>query len=336
MSSQAQAAAHAESLSEQEQDWSRWIGTHTAQHTACLVPADYGLGRIARFLGERQEAAHRLALEGADAEADRDIPRAMKLYAAAYRQWPSLDSCISGGIPVDVRAEALSAGYLNKVGNVLLDIVDVPKARRSKAVRSATPVLTEADIIDLLQIQRQLLSNESAVENNPENQRHAHKQACMMNNPPHFTLLNQKPSIVGKILQFAQQACAEGEWSSPGGPLEDVATNTNSSNILQGLSIRVIELWEYSIGGGLTDPYHYDTDSVLTIVTLLSNQEDFEGGAFRTFEVGGTHKSYDSMRKGDSVAFVSHKYHNITELTTGCRRSLVMELWQGGVGHQGR
>jgi hypothetical protein len=314
-------------LSSDEQ-WTLWIAAHTAVQS--LVPADYGLGQIASHLGPRQVAAHQLAVEGADAEADGDIQAATQKYATAYRQWPSLDSCIAAGIPIDVRIEAVRAGYLDRPGNVLLDVVDVQRARESSAVCSSKRVLSDADILVLDEIQKHIHHKQPPLVNNPENLRHCNKQACMMNNPPDYTLQSQAPSIVGKILHFAQQAWSEGDWSGPGGPLEDI-----HGDGVKGLSIRVIELWEYSVGGGLTDPYHYDTDSIITIVTLISDPEDFEGGNFRTFEVGDSHKTYDTG-KGESVAFVSHKYHNITNLVRGCRKSLVMELWQGGVGHKGR
>jgi hypothetical protein len=309
-------------------EWSSWLSTHTQPTSG--VPADYGLARIARFLGPQQVAALQLALDATELEASGDIAAAMKKYAAAYRQWPALDSVHAGGLPLDVRRQAIASGYLHDhTHNVLLDVVDVPKARASAAIVSTTRLLSDEDLRDLDHIQQQIGSTVSALHNNPENQTHAHKQACMMNNPPDYVLQTMKPSIVGKIIRFAQRAWMQGNWSGPGGPLEHVKGGVD------GLSIRVVELWEYTVGGGLADSYHYDTDSVVTIVTLLSHPEDFDGGDFRTYEVGDIHKCYE-MSKGDAVAFVSHKFHNITELTRGCRRSLVMELWQGGVGHEGR
>ena len=53
-----------------------------------------------------------------------------------------------------------------------------------------------------------------------------------------------------------------------------IPTNTHfissTTGGLSSLSIRVMEYWEYDIGGGLIDPFHYDVDSVLTLVALLS------------------------------------------------------------------
>jgi hypothetical protein len=90
------------------------------------------------------------------------------------------------------------------------------------------------------------------------------------------------------------------------------------------LSVRVVEHWEYTPGGKLDDPWHYDIGSVVTVVVLLN--DDFEGGVFRTHEFDGVMLEHP-MRAGDAVCFVSHKYHNVTEVTAGTRHSLVMELW---------
>jgi predicted 2-oxoglutarate/Fe(II)-dependent dioxygenase YbiX len=101
------------------------------------------------------------------------------------------------------------------------------------------------------------------------------------------------------------------------------------------LSVRVVEHWQYEIGGGLTDPKHYDENSVLTLVTLLSDEKDLTGGVFRTLEADGTHLEHP-MKRGDAICFVSHKYHNVTPVTRGSRTSLVIELWQGTNSEGGR
>ena len=94
---------------------------------------------------------------------------------------------------------------------------------------------------------------------------------------------------------------------------------------VESLNIRVVEHWDYQVGGGLVDDVHYDCDSVITIVCLLEAAD--EGGVFRTFEADDTHLEHH-LEVGDSVCFVSHKYHNVTPVTGGKRRSLVVELWQ--------
>mmetsp|Transcript_4009 Transcript_4009/g.7589 ORF Transcript_4009/g.7589 Transcript_4009/m.7589 type:complete len:109 (-) Transcript_4009:49-375(-) len=99
------------------------------------------------------------------------------------------------------------------------------------------------------------------------------------------------------------------------------------------LRVRCAELWEYGVGGGLEDDYHYDTDSIVTVVVLLKEAD--EGGAFRTLETDGENKVWD-LEVGEGVAFLSHKYHNITPVTRGTRESLVVEFWEGGDEHEGR
>lgn len=97
----------------------------------------------------------------------------------------------------------------------------------------------------------------------------------------------------------------------------------------------MIEHWEYEVGSGLFDLWHYDVNSVLTLVALLSPTSEFDGGSFQTNESDGQILVHP-MQQGDVICFVSHKYHSVSAITRGLRRTLVMELWQGGTGHQGR
>jgi hypothetical protein len=212
--------------------------------------------------------------------------------------------------------------------HALFDIIDVQKARASR-VYAGQGVLATSDNEDTFAVQKKILSSTTWLDNNPQNRTHNNKKATMMNDPPQYTLQRNAPSVVGKMVAFAERAWSESGWSQPGGPLESL------QNGIAGLSIRVIELWEYEVGGGLIDNYHYDVDSVITIVALLSEAGDYDGGEFRTFEADDNHKVYP-MDRGDAICFVSHKYHNITAITRGQRKSLVVELWQGGVGHYGR
>ena len=234
---------------------------------------------------------------------------------------------IQGGIPRNVREEAKVAGILDG----LLGVVDVSAAQATR-VHKAPNLLSSQDLSDIAALQDDISSLESSLENNPENNTHQLKIATFMNNPPHFHMVTQLPCIVGKMIAFAEEAWKVDLWHGTNehiGPLSEVPGGVPS------LSVRVVEHWEYEVGGGLQDDYHYDTDSVLTIVVLLSDASDFEGGTFRTFECDGTHMEH-TMDQGDAICFISHKYHNIVPLTRGKRRSLVMELWQGGVGHKGR
>lgn len=306
-------------------EWNDWIEAHTAQQS--LIPPDYGLSKIAAFLGTSVALQH--YFDGAEFESGGEYTNAAKKYSAAYRLWPSLDSIMIGGLPKDAREEAISKGYLDEKQNVLFDVIDITEARASKVVSSTSRLLNDNDLDLVDRVKNSILLSESEGTNNPQNSWHSHKKACMMNNPPFYALHTSAPQIIGKLLHFAEQAWEAGDWSGPNGPLR------NLKHGIAGLSIRVAELWQYEEKGGLTDPFHYDTDSILTIVALLSDSGDFDGGAFRTYESDNTHLVH-RMEQGDAICFVSYKYHNVTEVTRGARRSLVMELWQGGVGHLGR
>ena len=238
-----------------------------------------------------------------------------------------LDSVTHGGLPRAVREEAKASGCTDG----LLGLIDVPAARATK-VHCARSLLSREDINDVIALQKTISNKESTMENNPQNRTHHLKVATFMNNPPDFLISKQVPQVVGKLLAFAMQSWEEDQWCGTvdcPGPLAEVPGGVSS------LSVRVVEHWEYEVGGGLPDDYHYDTDSVLTLVALLSDASDFDGGTFRTFECDDTHLEH-TMSQGDVICFLSHKYHNIVPLTRGVRKSLVMELWQGGVGHQGR
>lgn len=223
-----------------------------------------------------------------------------------------------------MREEATAAGFVEG----LLGLVEVSAARATR-VHHSPSLLSAGDIVEIATLQRKIMSEESTVHNNPQNKTHHLKVATFMNNPPVFHITSELPQVIGKMLSFAMQAWELDQWSAKGGPLMDVPGGVSS------LSVRVIEHWEYEVGGGLPDDLHYDTDSVLTLVALLSEASDFEGGTFRTFECDDNHLEHH-LEKGDVICFLSHKYHNIVPLTKGVRKSLVMELWQGGVGHSGR
>ncbi|GMI44865.1 hypothetical protein TrCOL_g12700 [Triparma columacea] len=241
----------------------------------------------------------------------------MLLYNTSYRLWPALDSVVAGGIPRSVREEAVREGY---TGELLTD-VDVGLARSSE-VSVKRGLLTEADIAALLQMTDEIEASEGREGNNPENRTHARSMKYSIQlGPPLSHLQNKLPGVIGKIVELAEESLLGGKWTHETGPLFGfLGMNT--------LSIRVAEVWTYSVEGGLLDDYHFDTDSIMTIVTLLSDPGDFDGGEFQTYECDNTQLSY-GMQKGDGVCFVSHKYHNISRVTRGRRKSLVVELWEG-------
>ena len=73
----------------------------------------------------------------------------------------------------------------------------------------------------------------------------------------------------------------------------------------------MIELWEYAVGGGLIDPVHFDENSVLTFVTLLS-AEDLTGGDLRTHEVDGSHR----VHRYKLGLILTRNFHNLTRIFT--------------------
>merc|ERR1711879_248460 len=92
-------------------------------------------------------------------------------------------------------------------------------------------------------------------------------------------------------------------------------------------NLRTIEYHTYIKDGHLDDPTHCDEDSVLTLGVMLSNPEtDFTGGMFKTLEVDGTFKEY-SVKQGDALLWLSHKYHSVSPVLSGVRKTFVVELW---------
>jgi hypothetical protein len=304
--------------------WHAWLDAHTNTDRG---EADFGLSRIAHHLGEAQTQGLFLYREGAVKEADEDMTGATLLYRKAFKLWPALDWVIVGGLPRGVRDEALAAGLTEG----LLGLVDVSEARATR-VHAVRSLLTQNDLADITALQQSIALSESTLNNNPQNTTHQLKVATFLNNPPDFPISSLLPHVVGKMVWMAMQAWETDRWSGTPekpGPLSDIPGGLSS------LSIRVVEHWRYDVGGGLVDDYHYDTDSVITIVALLSDANDFDGGVFRTFECDDAHLDHP-MSQGDVICFLSHKYHNVVALTRGIRKSMVIELWQGGIGHEGR
>ena len=92
---------------------------------------------------------------------------------------------------------------------------------------------------------------------------------------------------------------------------------------------RCVEYHRVVPPGSLPQPYHNDEGSVLTCDLMLSNPgEDFTGGEFCTMEPDG-HLVKHRFERGDCLVFVSHKPHCVSAVTSGERRVLVCELWEG-------
>jgi hypothetical protein len=125
------------------------------------------------------------------------------------------------------------------------------------------------------------------------------------------------------------------------------------------LFVRSAEYHAYEAGGGVVDPNHKDTGSVLTVSVLLEapcldgrDGKDDEvqtkanttrsGGAFCTYrDDSDSLEIFDAsppLRRGDAVVFPSEKRHGVTTLVGkgARRRSVVLELWEGGVTRKNR
>jgi len=91
------------------------------------------------------------------------------------------------------------------------------------------------------------------------------------------------------------------------------------------LHVRCLELHAYAAGGALLDAGHKDNGSKRTLVVQLSDEASFEGGKFVTWTEGEA--VLNELGAGDGLLLNSEKMHNVSPVTSGIRRSLVMELW---------
>ena len=227
--------------------------------------------------------------------------------------------------------------------------VSVALARATRAVTSPPRLLSADDIALVLDVTRrvQRSTSDALLVGNAQNAKHAldHKQCTFLNRrPDNFTAAADEPlpanpfralapGILRTLLRFADRAWQAEGWSEPGNALEGIAAPGTPHGGVAGLKIRIVEHWRYTEGGHLADDFHYDGGSVLTIVAALN--DDYEGGEFATLEPDGSQRLHP-LPKGSAVCLVSHKYHSVRPVLRGERRSLVMELWQGGISGMGR
>ena len=97
---------------------------------------------------------------------------------------------------------------------------------------------------------------------------------------------------------------------------------------VDGVNIRVVEYHQMDESGELSDPKHYDLNSLLTVDIMLSEDDAFEGGDLQTLEADGTLKQHE-FKQGDALVFVSHKYHCVSRVRSGRRNVMVLEFWYG-------
>eukprot|EP01123_Difflugia_compressa_P016031 TRINITY_DN948_c0_g1_i1.p1 TRINITY_DN948_c0_g1~~TRINITY_DN948_c0_g1_i1.p1 ORF type:complete len:434 (-),score=95.96 TRINITY_DN948_c0_g1_i1:135-1436(-) len=101
-----------------------------------------------------------------------------------------------------------------------------------------------------------------------------------------------------------------------------------------GVNVRVVEYHTYVRHAGLTQKDHFDGGSLLTMVIMLSTPDiDFTGGVLQTWDGDDRFTKYD-LKRGDCVVFPSHKYHSVTEVTSGTRQIVAVEMWEGEEGEE--
>ena len=199
--------------------------------------------------------------------------------------------------------------------------VDVARAQRTSAV-ICPGLLSKDDFECIEEAVRRIVEVEDPNDNNNQNAFHEGKLCIILNKtqPTNDMIRQCCPRVLAKILRFARDAAHREGWTSPGGLLETCGD-------VERFKVRTAERWRYDVGGGLTNQTHFDHGSLLTLVTALD--DGYEGGVFRTgLDSDGTMEEH-RLRPGDCVCFLSHKYHNVTPVVCGFRRSLVIELWEG-------
>jgi len=134
------------------------------------------------------------------------------------------------------------------------------------------------------------------------------------------TFATRSPALLEKMLTSVRAAAGDAGMCTTSMPL----------------NIRCIELHQYTAGGGLEDPGHYDQGSTLTFSVQLTPPGPVEaGGRFSTVDAAGVRTAYE-LQAGDAVLFCSEMVHNVSTLTSGERNSLVVELWTGPTNRRDR
>ncbi|KAL7539631.1 LOW QUALITY PROTEIN: hypothetical protein ACHAXR_010094 [Thalassiosira sp. AJA248-18] len=128
------------------------------------------------------------------------------------------------------------------------------------------------------------------------------------------TFQRKLPALRKRILDMVRQVDKSQNWC-----LFDNVDHVN---------IRVVEYHQMDEFGELSDPKHYDLNSLLTIDIMLSDDDAFEGGDLQTQEADGTLKKHE-FKQGDALVFVSHKYHCVDRVRSGRRNVMVLEFWYG-------
>ena len=95
--------------------------------------------------------------------------------------------------------------------------------------------------------------------------------------------------------------------------------------------LRSAEYHAYTRGGSVADPEHRDQGSLLTLTVLLSEPDEcVHGGELHLATSANRDNAmvHVPLKRGDGCLFVSERRHNVTRID-GCRKSFVIELWDG-------
>jgi len=92
------------------------------------------------------------------------------------------------------------------------------------------------------------------------------------------------------------------------------------------LSMRCVEKIRYFPGGRLGD--HEDMDSVYTMILMLSDPADFDGGVAYVGR-GENRKWLRPVARGGHI-FAAEETHGVTDVAAGVRDVLAVEFWAHG------
>ena len=140
----------------------------------------------------------------------------------------------------------------------------------------------------------------------------------------HAHFATQLPALHAKLLRLASRAHDSSGWA-----LLDAAS----------LSVRTIELLDYSRTHDSLG-WHVDEQSSVTLLVMLSDPStDFEGAQLQHEVRGQGQPVSATMVRGDVTVYRSHQAHRVTPLTSGRRRVMAIELWhdrgEGSSHHDG-
>ena len=140
----------------------------------------------------------------------------------------------------------------------------------------------------------------------------------------------REPALFGKLMAAMR---LPPDWPSASETANNVLQSAGGGCPPSGLSVRCIEAHTYTCGGGLLEQGHIDQGSSLSLSVVLT--EPTEGGHFVTTGADGTAVTH-ALSRGDGVLFRSDTIHNVTTVTAGVRRALVIELWNGAPNERDR